>query len=153
MYKNFEGPSRGRILGLDVGTKTIGVSISDERQIIASSLHTLKRTSLKSDVLSIKNTVREFIPVAVVYGWPIETCGLEGTQCKTVSDFINYLEAELDIPLISWDERFSTCASENVLLLADISREKRKRLIDKMAAAYILQGALDYFNNKRKKNA
>ena len=153
MCENFLEQSRGRILGIDVGCKTIGVSVSDERQIIASSLHTIKRTSLKADILSLKNTVYEFKSVAIVFGWPIETCGSEGSQCKIVDELVTNLEAEIDIPLIQWDERFSTCTTESILLEADLSRSKRKKVIDKMAAAYILQGALDYLSNLRRSNA
>lgn len=144
---------RGRILGLDIGDTTVGVSVSDEIQMIASSVSVIRRTSLKRDFAELGKVISQLGPVAIVYGWPLQTDGQIGSQCEKVEEFISNFEEICDLPLVRWDERFSTKTTDNVLISADLSRNKRKKVIDKVAATYILQGALDFIRNARRNNA
>lgn len=144
---------RGRILGLDIGDTTVGISVSDEMQMIASSVSVIRRTSLKRDFAELDKVVSRFRPIAVIYGWPLQTNGQIGSQCEKVEEFISNFEGICDLPLVRWDERFSTKITNNVLISADLSRNRRKKVIDKVAATYILQGALDFIRNARRNNA
>lgn len=144
----------GRILCLDVGDKTVGVGVSDERQVIASSVSVIRRKSMAYDMSELEKIIKQLKPIAIVYGWPLQTDGSEGGQCEKVEEFIQYVEKQFDIPLMRWDERFSTKVTTSVLISADMSRKKRKDVIDKIAASYILQGVLDFLSNlRRMKNA
>lgn len=140
----------GRILCLDVGDKTVGMGVSDDRQIIASSVSIIRRKSMTHDMSELEKIIKQFNPIAIVYGWPLQTDGSEGGQCEKVEEFIQHVEKQFDIPLIRWDERFSTKVTTSVLISADMSRKKRKDVIDKIAASYILQGVLDLLNNLRR---
>ena len=143
---------RGRLLGLDIGDKTIGISVSDDLQMVASSVTIINRTSLKRDLSSLDEQIKMLKPIAIVYGWPLQMDGTPGSQCEKVQAFIEAIEPiYADIPLIEWDERFSTKVTNSVLLDADMSRKRRKDIIDKMAATYILQGALDRITNLRRR--
>lgn len=134
-----------RALGLDVGSKTIGVAVSDGLGLAAHPLKTLARGGTVADVATIERLVAEHEAVAVVVGWPLELSGREGPRTRRVGVLCDALRARLGdaIPVHQWDERFSTVAAERVLLEADLSRAKRKRVIDRGAAAFILQGWLD----------
>lgn len=134
---------RGRILGLDVGTKTIGLALSDVGYRIASPLSIIKRSKFSMDLEKFKKILETYAVQALVVGLPINMNGTEGPRCQSVRQFgKNFLE-HYDLPLIFWDERWSTQAVTRTLLDADMSRARRTQVVDKLAAAYILQGALD----------
>lgn len=134
---------KGRIAGLDLGTKTIGVSISDTMHTISSGLETIKRTKFKNDGARLLEIIEEHEIIAFVIGLPLNMDGTEGPRVQSTKAFARNLAKLTDLPLIFWDERMSTQAAERALLEADSSRKRRKEVIDKMAATYILQGALD----------
>ena len=133
----------GRLAGLDYGTKTIGVSISDTMQTISSGLETIKRTKFKNDAARLIEIIEEHEVKALVIGLPLNMDGTEGPRVQSTKAFARNLANITPLPLIFWDERMSTQAAERALLEADSSRKRRKEVIDKMAATYILQGALD----------
>jgi putative holliday junction resolvase len=134
-----------RALGLDVGMKTIGVAVSDELGLAAHPVTTLARQGTVRDVARLVAMAAEREARAVVVGLPLELSGEEGRRVRRVRVLIDALRAALppDIPIHEWDERFSTAAVERFLIEADVSRQRRKQVIDKQAAAYILQGWLD----------
>ncbi len=136
-------PAIGRLAGLDFGTKTIGVSISDTMQTISSGLETIKRTKFKNDAARLLEIIEEHEIKALVIGLPLNMDGTEGPRVQSTKAFARNLANVTSLPLIFWDERMSTQAAERALLEADSSRKRRKEVIDKMAATYILQGALD----------
>ena len=135
-----------RLLGLDLGTKTIGLAISDSRLAIASPLETLRRTKFTADAEALKALCAERRIGGLVIGLPVNMDGSEGPRCQSVRDFARNLAeiAGLDLPIAFWDERLSSAAVERFLVQdADMTRKRRGDVVDKMAAAYILQGALD----------
>lgn len=132
-----------RIMGLDVGKKTIGVAISDENSITAQPLKTIMRASRDKDTEELKGIIREFEIESIVVGLPVNMDGTFGPQSQLVLKFIETVKAETGLPVEPWDERLSTIAVTKVLIEGDISRKKRKEVVDKMAASYILQGYLD----------
>ncbi|GAF65867.1 Holliday junction resolvase-like protein [Bacillus sp. TS-2] len=136
-----------RALGLDVGTKTIGVALSDELGWTAQGLVTLKRSEddFDADLSSVSKLVQEHNVEVVVIGLPKNmngTIGPSGEMCQSFADRLKQVNPEIDVKL--WDERLTTVAAEKMLISADVSRKKRKKVIDKMAAVLILQGYLDY---------
>ncbi|MBW1823411.1 MAG: Holliday junction resolvase RuvX [Deltaproteobacteria bacterium] len=139
-----------KILGLDVGSKTIGVAVSDELGIIAQGVTTLKRKGVNHDITQLLKVIEEQRAEKVVVGLPKNMNGSLGQSAKMVLTLLEELEKSVDIPVITWDERLSTVAAERALLEADMSRKKRKKVIDKVAALIILQGYLD--NQKRMKD-
>jgi putative Holliday junction resolvase len=134
--------NRQRILGMDPGTKTIGLALSDLTHTIATPLETVKRTKFKKDAVRLKEIIEKEDVGALVIGWPVNMDGSEGPRCQSVRAFSNNLAELFDVPQVLWDERMSTSAVERTLIEADSSRARRKEVVDKMAAAYILQGAL-----------
>jgi putative Holliday junction resolvase len=134
---------RQRILGLDVGTKTIGLALSDFTFFIASPLETIKRGKFTKDLEYMKALITRHEVAALVIGLPINMDGSEGPRCQSVRQFAANVAGAIDLPITFWDERLSTAAVTRTLLEADASRARRQELVDKMAAAYILQGALD----------
>jgi putative Holliday junction resolvase len=134
-----------RALGLDVGMKTIGVAVSDELGLAAHPVLTIARQGTVRDVARLVSMAAEREVRAVVVGLPLELSGAEGRRVRRVRVLIDALRQALpaDIPIHEWDERFSTAAVERMLIEADVSRQRRKQVIDKQAAAYILQGWLD----------
>lgn len=132
-----------RLLGLDVGSKTIGLAISDTSRTIASPLETIQRQKFTADVARLEEITREFTIGAIVIGLPINMDGSEGPRCQSVRQFGANLLERIDLPVAFWDERLSTAAVTRTLLAADSSRRRRSQLVDKLAASYILQGALD----------
>lgn len=134
-----------RALGLDVGMKTIGVAVSDELGLAAHPVLTIAREGTVRDVARLVAMAAEREVQAVVVGMPLELSGEEGRRARRVRVLIDALRAALpaEIPIHEWDERFSTAAVERMLIQADVSRQRRKQVIDKQAAAYILQGWLD----------
>lgn len=139
---------RARLLGLDVGAKTIGLAISDFTFTIASPVETISRTKFTKDLERLKTLIAERDVGALVIGLPINMDGSEGPRCQSIRQFASNCEAAIDLPISFWDERLSTAAVTRTLLEADASRSRRKELVDKMAAAYILQGALDRLRNQ-----
>ncbi len=133
-----------RLLGLDVGEKTVGLAIADPRMTIASPLKTLERRKFAAVVQDLSGIVRAEKVGGLVAGLPVSMDGTLGPKAKSVTDFTAELSARLGIPAAFWDERLSTSAVERILIEgADMSRKRRKEVVDKMAAAYILQGAID----------
>jgi putative holliday junction resolvase len=132
-----------RIGGLDVGDRRIGVAISDEQGWTAQGIDVVHRTRLDADLQALRDTFAPFVPTAVVIGLPKNMNGSIGPQAKKVLAFAHEVEQALGIPIIMWDERLSTVGAERVLLEADLSRAKRRKVIDKVAAVFILQGYLD----------
>jgi putative holliday junction resolvase len=139
-----------RALGLDVGSKTIGIAISDTSGSFASALKTHRRSGQQPDALAIHELAASHEVTTVVVGLPLELDGSEGHRSRRVRAFIRALESaqEHEVRIVVWDERFSTAAAERTLLEADLSRKKRKRHIDAVAAQFILQGWLDYERGK-----
>ncbi len=133
---------RQRLLGMDPGTKTIGLALSDITFTVATPLEIIRRKRFKDDVARLEVLVAEHNIGGFVIGWPVNMDGSEGPRCQSVRAFSDNLGKVFDLPQVLWDERLSTSAVERTLLEADSSRARRKDVIDKMAAAYILQGAL-----------
>ena len=138
-------PPAGRLAGLDVGDKTVGVAISDSRRSVASPVETVRRGKLAADVAALQKLLQERNAVGLVVGLPVNMDGSEGPRCQSVRAFVrNIAQRGLVLPVAFWDERLSTAAVERFLVdEADMTRAGRARVVDKMAAAYILQGALD----------
>jgi putative Holliday junction resolvase len=132
-----------RLIGVDLGTKTIGLALSDVSRSIASPLETIKRTKFTADAERLIALAREHEAAALVFGLPLNMDGTEGPRCQSTRAFVRNLEKLTDLPVVFWDERMSTMAVTRTLLDADASRARRDEVVDKMAAAYILQGALD----------
>jgi len=132
-----------RLLGLDIGEKTIGLALSDTELNIASADETIKRKKFTKDAEILKSKIEEFDVGGLVIGLPLELNGNEGKKCQSVRQFGRNFQKLFEIPIFFQDERFSTVAAEETLLEADMSREKRKEVIDKVAASYILQNFLD----------
>ena len=136
-------PPGGRLLGLDVGEKTIGLAVSDPGLAVASPLVTLRRSKFTADAERLARLVAERRVGGLVVGLPINMDGSEGPRCQSVRQFAANLLARLDLPLAFWDERLSTAAVTRAMLDADLSRRRRGEIVDQLAAAYILQGLLD----------
>jgi putative Holliday junction resolvase len=132
-----------RLLGLDVGTKTVGMALSDVTRAIAIPYDTIRRTKFTEDVKLISKVIAASEVRALVIGLPINLDGSEGRRAQSTRAFARNLANHVDLPMVFWDERFSTAAVERHLIEADASRKRRAEVIDRMAAAYILQGALD----------
>ncbi|MBI2369005.1 MAG: Holliday junction resolvase RuvX [Deltaproteobacteria bacterium] len=132
-----------RALGLDVGSKTIGVAKSDELGWTAQGLTTIRRATLAADLQALTRLIHEHQIDTVVVGLPKNMDGTLGPQAQLVLSFVRALEKALPVPVVTWDERLSTIGAERALFEADLSRRKRRKVIDKMAAAFILQGYLD----------
>ncbi|HYO54512.1 Holliday junction resolvase RuvX [Archangium sp.] len=132
-----------RTLGLDVGTKTIGVAASDALGLTAQTVTTLRRTRLKDDLAALAELVREYEVERFVVGLPLNMDGTEGPRAEATRRFVDALTQALGLPVELWDERLSTVAAQRTLLEADLSRAKRREVIDQMAAQFILQGWLD----------
>ncbi len=133
-----------RALALDIGDKTIGVAASDLLGITAQGVETIRRTSDKNDLQRLALLVKNFEATTFVIGLPKNMNGTEGIRCESVKKFAAKIGTAFpEVKQIFWDERLSTVAAEKNLIAADVSRRKRKKVIDKMAAVYILQGWLD----------
>jgi len=132
-----------RLLGLDVGTKTIGMALSDVTRSVATPYHTVRRTKFTQDAKAIEVAIAEHAVGALVIGFPLNLDGSEGPRAQSTRAFARNLAALIVVPMAFWDERLSTAAVERHLIDADASRKRRAEVIDRMAAAYILQGALD----------
>ncbi len=132
-----------RIGGLDVGDRRIGVAVSDEQGWTAQGIDVVQRTKLDADLDALRAVLAPFAPTTIVVGLPKNMNGTLGPQAEKTLAFAREVEAALATPVVMWDERLSTVGAERVLLEADLSRAKRRKVIDKMAAVFILQGYLD----------
>jgi putative holliday junction resolvase len=136
-------PARGALIGLDLGTKTIGVAASDPDRRLATTVETVRRSKFSADAARLIALGRERKAVAFVLGLPVNMDGSEGPRAQSTRAFARQFAALSALPVGLWDERLSTAAVERSLIAADASRAKRAAVIDQHAAAYILQGALD----------
>ncbi|WP_131856351.1 Holliday junction resolvase RuvX [Bosea sp. BK604] len=136
-------PDQARLLGLDLGTKTIGLALSDVERQIATPLETIKRVKFGLDAAALLKIAAKYEVAGLVIGLPLNMDGSEGPRVQSTRAFIRNLAPLTSLPIVFWDERLSTLAVTRTLLDADASRAKRAEVVDKMAAAYILQGALD----------
>ncbi len=127
-----------RLMGLDVGDKTIGVAVSDLLMITAQGVTTVKRTNIKNDINELKKIIKEYNVTKIVSGLPKMLDGTIGIQGEKVLEFLDKLKQHVEIPIELEDERFTTTISEKMLIQADVKRKKRKEVIDKLAAAQIL---------------
>ena len=136
-----------RLIGLDLGSKRIGVSICDDMQLIATPLKTINRNSLEDLVDELKLIISENNIKGIIVGNPLNMDGSSGRSAQSVKDTTENIEKNLDIPICLWDERLSTVGAFNLSSQLDINVSKREKKIDENAAAFILQGALDFLNN------
>lgn len=132
-----------RVLGLDVGEKTIGVAISDPLGFTAQGVKTVYRKSKKADIEELKQICKDYEVDTIVVGFPKNMNGTVGPQGEKVLSLCEFIKENIDLPIKMWDERLTTVAAHRAMLEADLSRAKRKKLVDKIAATYILQGYLD----------
>jgi putative holliday junction resolvase len=143
-------PKEARLMGLDVGTKTVGLALSDVTRTVASPLETIRRQKFTIDATRLLQLAREHAVHGLVIGLPLNMDGSEGPRAQSARSFARNLARLPDFPehmtLSFWDERLSTAAAERTLIEADLSRKRRAEIIDKMAATVILQGALDRIN-------
>ena len=136
-------PARGALIGLDLGTKTIGVASSDPDRKLAAGVETIGRRNFSADAARILTLAVERRAVGFVLGLPLNMDGSEGPRAQSTRSFARNLAGKTELPIALWDERLSTAAVERDLIAADVSRAKRAAIIDQHAAAFILQGALD----------
>ena len=136
-----------RLIGLDLGSKRIGVSICDEKQLIATPLKTINRKSLVEVVNELKDIVAENNIKGIIVGNPLNMDGSLGKSAQSVKDTSQNIEKSINIPICLWDERLSTVGAFNISSQLDINVSKREKKIDENAAAFILQGAIDFLNN------
>ena len=136
-----------RLIGLDLGSKRIGVSICDDKQLIATPLKTINRNSLEDLVDELKLIINENNIKGIIVGNPLNMDGSSGRSAQSVKNTTENIEKNLDIPICLWDERLSTVGAFNLSSQLDINVSKREKKIDENAAAFILQGALDFLNN------
>ena len=136
-------PPRGALIGLDVGTKTIGVALSDISRMIASGVTTIARTKFTADAQRLLSLATNHAAAGFVIGLPLNLDGSSGPRAQSTRSFAKNLAGLTSLPILLWDERLSTVEAERVLIAADQSRKRRAEVIDKVAATIILQGALD----------
>ena len=136
-----------RLIGLDLGSKRIGVSICDERQSIATPLKTINRNTLNELIAELKEIIEENNIKGIVIGNPLNMDGSSGRSAQSVKDTSQKIEENINIPICLWDERLSTVGAFNLSSQLDINVSKREKKIDENAAAFILQGAIDFLNN------
>ena len=138
-----EMPPRGALIGLDLGSKTIGVAASDPDRKVATGVETIRRKNFSADAARLIALAAERKAVGFVLGLPVNMDGSEGPRAQSTRAFARNLARVTDLPIALWDERLSTAAVERALIGADVSRARRAKVIDQHAAAFILQGALD----------
>ena len=138
-----------KILGIDLGDKTIGMAVSDPALRVGSPIETIKRKKFTTDLIKLEKIIHNHNIGAIIFGWPLNMDGGVTQRCQSTKQFaLNMEYAGVDLPVAFFDERFSTVAVEKILINeADMSRAKRGEVVDKMAASYILQGALEYIEN------
>lgn len=140
----------GRFLGCDLGEKTIGLALSDNQHKIASPLDVLMRTKWRKDREELLRIIQTHHIVAIIVGFPLNMDGSEGPRCQATREFVKNILSFHDLPICLWDERLSTVAATKALLEGDISRVQRKKIVDKIAASYILQIFLEAYQNTKK---
>ena len=133
-----------RMLGLDVGTKTIGMALSDTTLLVATPFDTIRRTRFRQDAARLAAEIARHKVGGIVVGLPVSLDGSEGPRAQGVRQFARNLLQVIDRPLTFWDERLSTAAVEREMIAADMTRKRRAEIVDRVAAAYILQGCLDF---------
>lgn len=136
-------PPTGKLLGLDLGTRTIGVAVSDGMRYSATPLETIKRTKFTADAERLLELIAENAAVGIVIGLPLNMDGSEGPRVQSTRAFVRNLSQKTPLPIAFWDERLSTAAVQRMLIEADTRRDRRAEVVDKLAASYILQGFLD----------
>ena len=139
--------SNARLIGLDLGTKRVGIAICDDKRKIASPYKTIEYKNMEYLVNELKNIIKDNNIFAVIIGNPINMDGSFGKSAQSINDKAKVIEKELDLIIAMWDERLSTSGAYNISSNLDINFSKKKKNIDEKAAAFILQGALDYLNN------
>ena len=138
---------KSRLIGLDLGSKRIGVSICDEKQLIATPFKTIEKKTSMQLIEQLKSIINENNIKGIIIGNPLNMDGSFGKSAQSVKDVSAYIEKNLDIPVCLWDERLSTVGAFNLSSQLDINVSKREKKIDENAAAFILQGAIDFLNN------
>ena len=136
-----------RLIGLDLGSKRIGVSICDEKQLIATPFKTLNRTTAKELINELKIIIEENNIQGIIIGNPLNMDGSSGSSAQSVKDTSDNIEKSINLPICLWDERLSTVGAFNLSSQLDVNVSKREKKIDENAAAFILQGAIDYLSN------
>jgi len=136
-------PPAGKLLGLDLGTRTIGVAVSDGLRFTATPLETIRRSKFTADAARLVELIAENQAVGLVLGLPLNMDGSEGPRAQSTRAFARNLAQKTPLPVVFWDERLSTSAVTRMLIEADTRRERRAEVVDKLAASYILQGFLD----------
>ncbi|MBV8935916.1 MAG: Holliday junction resolvase RuvX [Alphaproteobacteria bacterium] len=136
-------PAGSRLMGLDVGTKTIGLALSDTRRVIATPFETIRRRRFREDMARLSALIEAYGVAGLVVGLPLTLAGTDGPRTQSVRQFTRNLLATRDLPTVLWDERLSTAAVTREMIAADLTRKRRGAIVDRVAAAYILQGCLD----------
>ena len=136
-----------RLIGLDLGSKRIGVSICDEKQLIATPFKTIKRSTSKELIDELKSIIEDNNIKGIIIGNPLNMDGSSGSSAQSVKDTSNNINKNIDLPICLWDERLSTIGAFNLSSQLDVNVSKREKKIDENAAAFILQGAIDFLNN------
>ena len=136
-----------RLIGLDLGSKRIGVSICDEKQLIATPFKTINRSTAKELIDELKSIIEENNVKGIIIGNPLNMDGSSGSSAQSVKDTSNNIKKNIDIPVFLWDERLSTVGAFNLSSQLNVNVSKREKKIDENAAAFILQGAIDFLNN------
>ena len=136
-----------RLIGLDLGSKRIGVSICDEKQLIATPYKTIHKSKNNELIEELKNIIQENDIKAIIIGYPLNMDGSSGSSAQSANDVSKNIDKEIDVDVCLWDERLSTVGAFNLSSQLDINVSKREKNIDQNAAAFILQGAIDYLNN------
>ena len=136
-----------RLIGLDLGSKRIGVSICDEKQLIATPYITINKSKNNELIKELKNIIQENDIKAIIIGYPLNMDGSLGSSAQSVNDVSKNIDNEIDVDVCLWDERLSTVGAFNLSSQLDVNVSKREKNIDQNAAAFILQGAIDYLNN------
>ena len=138
---------KSRLIGLDLGSKRIGVSICDEKQLIATPFKTINRTSAKELINELRIIIEENNIKGIIIGNPLNMDGSSSSSTQSVKDTSDNIEKSIDVPICLWDERLSTVGAFNLSSQLDVNVSKREKKIDENAAAFILQGAIDFLNN------
>ena len=136
-----------RLIGLDLGSKRIGVSICDEKQLIATPYKTIHKSKNNELIMELKNIIQENDIKAIIIGYPLNMDGSSGSSAQSVNDVSKNIDKEIEVDVCLWDERLSTVGAFNLSSQLDVNVSKREKNIDQNAAAFILQGAIDYLNN------
>src|SRR5438552_4207624 len=137
-------PAGARLMGLDVGTKTIGLALSDTRRVIATPLETIRRRRFRDDMARLSALIDAHGVAGLVIGLPLTLAGTDGPRTQSIRQFARNLLDVRDLPIVLWDERLSTAAVTRQMIAADLTRKRRGAIVDRVAAAYILQGCLDF---------